>query len=55
MLGAGTMGHGIAQVAAAAGYAVVMHDVNAEALARGRESIESNLARGIKLGKHADA
>jgi len=49
------MGHGIAQVAAAAGYAVVMHDVNAEALARGRESIESNLARGIKLGKHADA
>src|SRR5438128_10605367 len=45
------MGHGIAQVAAAAGYAVVMHDVNAEALARGRESIESNLAGGIKLGK----
>src|SRR6266852_5372761 len=43
------MGHGIAQVAA--GYAVVMRDVNAEALARGRESIESNLARGIKLGK----
>lgn len=51
VLGAGTMGHGIAQVAAAAGYAVVMRDVNAEALARGRKSIERNLAKGIQLGK----
>ena len=45
------MGHGIAQVAAAAGYAVVMRDVNADALARGRQSIERNLAKGIQLGK----
>jgi len=51
VLGAGTMGHGIAQVAAAAGFAVIMLDVNAEALARGRESIERNLAKGIQLGK----
>lgn len=51
VLGAGTMGHGIAQVAAAAGYVVVMRDVNAEALARGRQSIEKNLAKGIQLGK----
>jgi 3-hydroxybutyryl-CoA dehydrogenase len=51
VLGAGTMGHGIAQVAAAAGYAVVMSDVSADALARGRQSIEKNLAKGIQLGK----
>lgn len=51
VLGAGTMGHGIAQVAAAAGYTVVMRDVSAEALARGRQSIERNLASGIQLGK----
>ncbi len=51
MLGAGTMGHGIAQVAAAAGYAVIMRDVNPEALARGVHSIERNLAKGIQLGK----
>lgn len=51
VLGAGTMGHGIAQVAAAAGYAVVMRDVDAAALARGIQSIERNLAKGIQLGK----
>jgi len=51
VLGAGTMGHGIAQVAAAAGYAVVMRDVSADALARGIQSIERNLAKGIQLGK----
>jgi len=51
VLGAGTMGHGIAQVAAAAGYAVVMRDVNTEALARGVQSIERNLAKAIQLGK----
>ena len=51
MLGAGTMGHGIAQVAAAAGYAVVLRDVNTEALARGVQSIARNLAKAIQLGK----
>lgn len=51
VLGAGTMGHGIAQVAAAAGYAVIMRDVNSEALDRGKQSIERNLAKAIQLGK----
>ena len=55
MLGAGTMGHGIAQVAAAAGYAVVMRDLNTDALARGVQSIERNLAKAIQLGKISDA
>ena len=45
------MGHGIAQVAAGAGYAVVMRDVNPEALARGGQAIERNLARAIQLQK----
>lgn len=51
MLGAGTMGHGIAQVAAAAGYAVIIRDVSSEALARGVQSIQRNLAKAIQLGK----
>jgi len=46
VLGAGTMGHGIAQVAAAAGYDVVMRDINANALSRGVKSIERSLAKG---------
>ena len=51
VLGAGTMGHGIAQVAAAAGYAVIMRDVSPDALARGLQSIERNLAKAIHLKK----
>jgi 3-hydroxybutyryl-CoA dehydrogenase len=51
VLGAGTMGHGIAQVAASVGYLVVMRDVETEALVRGVQSIERNLAKGIQLGK----
>jgi 3-hydroxybutyryl-CoA dehydrogenase len=51
VLGAGTMGHGIAQVAASAGYKVILRDVEKEALARGVQSIERNLDKGIRLGK----
>lgn len=51
VFGAGTMGHGIAQVAAAAGYDVIMRDVNSDALDRGRQSIARNLAKAIQLGK----
>ena len=51
VLGAGTMGHGIAQVAAAAGYDVVMRDLDDAAIERGRQSIERNLAKGVQLGK----
>lgn len=51
VIGAGTMGHGIAQVAAAAGYRVVLRDVDRETLARGVQSIERNLAKGIQLAK----
>ncbi|HEV7745790.1 MAG TPA: 3-hydroxyacyl-CoA dehydrogenase family protein [Pyrinomonadaceae bacterium] len=51
VVGAGTMGHGIAQVAAGAGYKVLLRDVDRESLARGIGAIERNLARGIQLGK----
>ena len=55
VIGAGTMGHGIAQVAAGAGYRVLLRDVDRESLARGIQSIERNLAKGIELGKLTDA
>jgi 3-hydroxybutyryl-CoA dehydrogenase len=45
------MGHGIAQVAASAGYKVLLRDVDRDALARGIAAIERNLAKGIQLGK----
>ncbi len=51
VLGAGTMGHGIAQVAAMAGYDTRLYDPYEEALARGREQIRRHLAKGVELGK----
>ncbi len=51
VLGAGTMGHGIAQVAAMAGYHTRLFDVMPEALEAARGRIESNLAKGIQRGK----
>lgn len=51
VLGAGTMGHGIAQTAAAAGYRVVMRDVSEEFVSKGLRAIESNLAKGVERGK----
>ena len=53
VLGAGTMGHGIAQVAAAAGYEVVLRDIDEDAVTRGRQAIERNLAKGVQLGSNA--
>jgi 3-hydroxybutyryl-CoA dehydrogenase len=55
VIGAGTMGHGIAQVAASVGYRVLLRDVDRESLARGIQSIERNLAKGIQLGKLTEA
>jgi 3-hydroxybutyryl-CoA dehydrogenase len=55
VIGAGTMGHGIAQVAAAVGYKVLLRDVDFDSLARGIQAIERNLAKGIQLGKLTEA
>src|SRR3982751_3654626 len=50
VLGAGQMGNGIAHVFATAGFPVTMIDVSREALARGRATIEKNLARQGQKG-----
>jgi 3-hydroxybutyryl-CoA dehydrogenase len=47
VIGAGTMGAGIAQVAARAGYEVVMRDVAQEFLARGVTAIDKSLQRDV--------
>ncbi|MFW6193702.1 MAG: 3-hydroxyacyl-CoA dehydrogenase family protein [Gemmatimonadota bacterium] len=51
VLGAGTMGHGIAQVAAMAGYDTRLHDVDGDALASGVQALRANLEKGVELGK----
>lgn len=51
VIGAGTMGHGIAQVAAQAGYSVSLVDVTEEFVKRGLSHIESNLKKGVERGK----
>jgi 3-hydroxybutyryl-CoA dehydrogenase len=48
VVGAGTMGNGIAQVAARAGYRVVMRDVKDEFLQRGLAAIEKSLQRDVE-------
>ena len=48
VVGAGTMGRGIAQVCAASGFDVVMCDVSAEAVTAGFASIEKQLARAVE-------
>jgi len=51
VLGAGLMGHGIAQVAAEAGYDVVVREVDDATLAKGIGKIEKQLARAVEKGK----
>ncbi len=51
VVGAGTMGNGIAQVCAMAGYQVVMRDVTMELAQRGLDTISKNLDRLVKKEK----
>src|SRR6204780_3153053 len=51
VLGAGLMGHGITQVAAEAGYQVVVREVDDATLAKGIGKIEKQLARAVEKGK----
>jgi 3-hydroxybutyryl-CoA dehydrogenase len=55
VLGAGTMGNGIAHVFARAGYSVILRDVEARFLERGLETIGKNLDREVKKEKIAAA
>lgn len=51
VVGAGTMGRGIAQAAARAGYATALHDADPEAARCARSAIEAALDEGIARGK----
>src|SRR6202011_3228314 len=51
VLGAGTMGNGIAHVFARAGYHVILRDVEKRFLDHGIETISKNLDREVKKGK----
>lgn len=51
IIGAGTMGSGIAQVAAVAGYGVILYDIDAPVLDRSMKQIENNLAKAIEKNK----
>ena len=51
VIGAGTMGNGIAHVFAQFGHAVVMHDMKDEFVQRGVATIAKNLQRGVDKGK----
>ena len=55
VLGAGTMGNGIAHVFARAGYEVILRDVEERFLQRGMETIGKNLDREAKKGKLTEA
>ncbi len=55
VLGAGTMGNGIAHVFARAGYNVILRDVQEGFLQRGLETIGKNLDREVKKGKLTEA
>ena len=55
VLGAGTMGNGIAHVFARAGYQVILRDVEQRFLDRAMETIGKNLDREIKKGKLTEA
>lgn len=51
VIGAGTMGNGIAQVAVQAGYETLIVDVNQEIIDRGISTIKNNLGRQVKHNK----
>lgn len=55
VVGAGTMGHGIAHVSAAAGFEVVLYDVTLELAQAGLSKIRQNLELGVEKKKVAPA
>ena len=54
VIGAGTMGHGIAQAAAMAGHDTVLCDVDAAQVERALARIEATMDKGVRLGKVAE-
>ncbi len=51
VVGAGQMGNGIAQVAAASGLEVIMNDIKEEFVQKGMGTIDANLERGVAKGR----
>ena len=51
VLGAGTMGHGIAHAAIAGGYETRMYDVSDDAVSRGHAAVDAIVRKGVELGK----
>jgi 3-hydroxybutyryl-CoA dehydrogenase len=54
VIGSGQMGCGIAQVAALAGFDVLLNDIDAERVERGVATVSSNLAKAVSSGKISD-
>jgi 3-hydroxybutyryl-CoA dehydrogenase len=54
VLGAGSMGNGIAQVAAQAGYQVIMRDIEDRFVENGLKAIDKFLAKSVEKGKMAE-
>ena len=55
IVGAGTMGQGIAQICAQAGYQTILFDINAQVLQKAEAMTNSNLAKGVERGKLTEA
>ncbi|MBK8901022.1 MAG: 3-hydroxybutyryl-CoA dehydrogenase [Anaerolineaceae bacterium] len=53
VIGAGTMGAGIAQASALAGYEVILYDLAAELLAQSLDGIWASIDKGVERGKTA--
>ncbi len=51
IIGAGTMGAGIAQISALSGYTVHLNDISNDVLSKARERISAELQKGIERGK----
>src|SRR5690349_21244686 len=54
IVGAGTMGVGIAQVAASAGHKTIVSDSNSAALANAKDGLEKTFAKLVEKGKVKD-
>jgi 3-hydroxybutyryl-CoA dehydrogenase len=55
VLGAGTMGHGIAHAAITAGFDTSLYDVSEAAVTKGRSAIDAVIKKSVELGKATDA
>src|ERR1700751_4297658 len=51
VIGAGTMGHGIAHVAAAGGFSVVLNDVSDDFLETAQKRVRHDLLKAVEIGK----